>query len=516
MYREPRDSLENATTLVAALRFRHPITYIESLGPGSCSSPLHCPLAGLTLIGDSIGTVRLLSESGDVLVEVGAPLGISNAVKVARLLKFKKMQECAYDTLVVAYFENIGIYVIQLDHEHGGLSEWQRLFVPAAMLVDFRINRGRNVGQNFSVHSLVMLDTEGTVFYMSELKIDCATDDRRGAKGGNDASVWNLTRVGDGMHFIYSSLKFGSFMTNRDGTIWKIDRRTSKTSIICSHTGDGHIVQRSFDEVSGAIYMSTLFNTSLLIRSKIAKGTCKEMHRIQIGLDSRRCISMSSSAGLTLISDGHEDRLARLTLFNHSHHLVKKYPSVWDASHFISFSSQFGAVENLPLSLSERIRMFSSKNGDGCLTLRMNIWSRSSLEAQSSIAVLSSRENILLLYRPLFRSATGKNDTDASDTMHLILGIFKSIGLMVAAVFGLRFASSKTHATRPVLGQQKYSDTLSLHSRDHMERPAKQFYERYHMHRGREEDPSFMSQHGIDRAPDSPQTRILEDNLWID
>lgn len=501
---QPRVSLGDLTTLVAGVRLRHKVTYLETLGPASCSSPVHCPLAGAVLIGDAVGSVKVFSESGDVAVEMDAPRNNAGAVRVARVLKFRQSKHCVYDVLIVAYFEHAGMYGVQIDYKDGASSGWQQLSVPSNVVVDMKMSRGKNIDGMFSIHSFLLLDGKGSVLYNKDLKLHCANNGRL------MATDWSLRHVGSMMQAIHASVTFGAYMVSTKGDIGRIDRRTYEVSTIHSSVEDARIVQSSFDEISGEMYITRLSEKGLLVRSRLSKGMSKEIHRLQISVNVQKCMSLTSSGGLSLVSNWDSDGLQMLTLFNHSEHLVKKHPASWDAARFISCTSPAtDIVRPLSLPWSDKIRdVLSSLLEDGCLTVSMKVWNRASLQVYNRISILSQRKDILLMYRPTFRSNKMASDSNSSsDTMHMVMGIFKSLALLVAASVGFRFCSSKGNLQRPTLGQQK--EETDLFSKYRVPRSTVEM-------RQRQSVSGDMFQTGIDRAPDQPHTRVLKEDFWMD
>lgn len=498
LYREPKGSFQEMVTLAAGIRVRHQVTSLESLGVASCSSPVHCPLAGFVLVGDSMGKLRIFSDSGDIFMEIDAPEDNPGGVRIARMLKFRQARQCLYDSIVVGYFDNGKLYGMQINHEHRISSGWQQLMVPSETIIDVKMSRGKFIDGVFSIHSFMLLGEDGSVLYGKDLKMDCARD---GRSLGPD---WRLRYVARGMQSIHASVKMGAYMTGKDGIVRRVDRRTYNSVPVCNVTEEMRVIKSSFDEASGEIHVSSILDTGVLLRSRLSKGACRELHRLQI--NPGKCTDISSSGGLSLVSNVDRHGLVKLTLFNHSEHLVKKYPGSWDASRFVAFSSSAKEILSpLSLSLPEKIRnSLALMMGNECFTISMSLWNRPSTQVHDIIAVMSPRKDILLLYRPNFISNRRKSDTASLSTMHVVMGIFKSILLLLAGGFGLRFAMSKTQPHRPVLGEQRRDEFTKYRT----DRDTKQIYRR--------KITEQVAQQNIDRAPDVPRTRILAEDFWMD
>ncbi len=499
LFREQRNSFDDMVTMTAGIKVRYEVTYLETLGPSSCSSPVHCPLAGSVLVGDSMGVSRIFTDSGDVALHVGAPEGNPGAVRLAGLLKFRPSRQCVFDILLLAYFDDGGVYGVQIDYKTGVSSGWQQLFVPSTIVVDMKLSRGKLIDGMFSIHSFLLLDEDGSVFYNKDLKVECA---RGGRLVGSD---WTLRHVGREIQSIHASVKLGAYMVSKLGEVTRIDRRRYEPVSVCNTTESAEVVQRSFEETSGEIFMSSVLETGLLIRSKLSKGTCKELHRLQIAKNVGKYTKIASSGGLSLVFNKDRFGLGTLSLFNHSDHLVKKYPGPWDTSRFVSFSSPSNQIfDHISLSLPERIRNRISR-GSSSLTVGMNLWNRASMQVHNVIVVVAPQKNIILIYRPLFKSNRTRSDSGSLDMMHVVMGIFKSVALMLAAAFGLRFATAKNKSPRPVLGELK-RDMYPIHEFDRDSKPLHQ----------RRDVKEHMPHHIIDRAPDEPQTRIVAEDFWMD
>lgn len=498
LFRERRGSLNEMVTITAGIRVRHEVTYLETLGVTSCSSPIHCPLAGSVLVGDTMGALRVFTDSGDVAIYVRAPQGNPGAVRLAGLLYFRRSRQCLFNILLLAHFDDGGIYGAQIDYLTGISSGWQQLLVPSTIVVDMKLSRGKLIDGIFSIHSFLLLDEEGSVFYEKDLKMECICNDRL---VGSD---WSLRHVGRGIQSIHASVKLGAYMVSMGGTVTRIDRGRYEGIIVCNMTENMHVIQISFEETSGELYMSNLLETGFLVRWRLSKGACKELHRLKIAKRLGRYTKVTSSGGLSLVSDEDRFGLGMLTLFNHSDHLIRKYPGPWDTSRFISFTSPSNNIFDFPsLSLSDKVR--NAMSWGGGLTVGMKLWKRASMQVHNVIVVVSPRKNTILIYRPLFKSNQIKNDHGSFDMMHVLMGIFKSVALMLAAAFGLRFATVKNQTPRPVLGEGKRD--LSL--RYDVDNDAKPLHQRRDV-------MEHMAQHIIDRAPDVPQTRVMAENFLMD
>jgi hypothetical protein len=101
--------------------------------------------------------MRIFTDSGDVAIAVEGPGGHVGAMRLACLLTFRTCRQCLFDVLVVGYFENGGLYGMQISYEHGVSSGWQELLVPTTRIVDMKMSRGKCIDGEFSIHSLLLL-----------------------------------------------------------------------------------------------------------------------------------------------------------------------------------------------------------------------------------------------------------------------------------------------------------------------------------------------------------------------
>ena len=545
LYKEPESPpIEELSTLVAALQFENAITFMETLGHETCKRVFHCPLAGLIMLGDSQGTLKFISHSGDQVISVHAASICSGnplcAITAARVVHFRGSRE--NEALVIAYFSGKGMHAMLLNYETRSHGAWYNMVSASSNacihdVVDIQVITGKINKKSpwKQIDYVAILDAGGNVFVGKDLALDWIDQP--------DAMVeppkkWEMDLLGTDILRMHADEKSGVVLVNNQKSILLVDRKLMGIKSLC-HDVFTHestkIKDASFDSSESGLYVTFLLESGALIRLKISKNECTRMQRIYtlVCLDQNSCIPrLSSSGGYTMMTHNECAGKNSLTLYNHSEilsRLQKDHP--WNPLHYVASSSTEEAMLHFLVTrtqdrLLDKELAKASKNhflaepqgASNCLQAKLQMWNHKNLLGKQSLAFLLPNAKTIVLFRPLFSPNKVHGDSKASGMQHIIVGILKSVSLIVAAIAGLRWAGAKNSetVTGPPTIQQRLFDMR------HYTRKGMNIAESYGRYRGdnhyiRQRLPRIAKENlngpqiNVDRAPQYPQSSIHDE-----
>jgi hypothetical protein len=445
----------NQTRFIGSVELRgDTVTFLDVVTGCSSMDFFYCPLGGFVLVGTNRGDLLLLSHHSTPVLEVSGPNG-AGAVRVLRLVQAKS-STIQHQALLLAVYDDLpGIYGLLLDHRtmQTDFRGWLLLSEGIHDIVDVQAGQSSVHAGKLRLQSVVALTSDGDAYAAKDVVVDWVS--------------WPFSLMRKQVAHIYASYKFGIFgVTIRDvegngtlGILERLGRNMDSATRLCgSMNFSGHALRDriAFDDAFHEVYVSVVLDDGATLRRlRVAPGGCREIQSVGLPERVMQVTHVSSSGGYSLISgrDMHGYRL--IQLYNHSSEPLKEATIPWEVERHLSLEATeddlFGSgsggsifscfIESIGRVLKNRAG--SKANHEGHIAL----WGQVPLLQRNTIAVLSSSRRTLLLYRATFRSVIGGYRLDHSkEYAKSAIGIFKSVGLIIAGVIGLALSKDRGRA----------------------------------------------------------------------
>ena len=546
LYREVvSPPIEELSSLVAALQFDTEITFMETLGPVTCKRSFYCPLAGLIMVGDSKGTLKFISHAGDQVISVDSSSICSGdtlcAITAARVVHFRGSRE--HEALVIAHFSGKGIHAMLLNYETRSHGVWENMVSSSSNacvldVVDIQVITGKmkkNSPWN-QIDYVVILDAGGNVFVGKDLALDWT--DRQPDATVESPSKWEMDFLRTDIMRIHADENSGIVMVDNQQSILSFDRQLAGIKSLCDDVfmidENTKIIDASFDSSESILYVAVLLDNDALIRLKISKNECSRMQSIYtLGCwDQNSCIpKLVSSGGYTMMTHKECGGTNSLTLYNHSEILSRRQNEhPWNPMHYVASSSTEEAMlrffmakaeDRLPgaeLAKALNYLLVKPQDATNCLQAKLQMWNHKNLLGKQLLAFLLPNAKVLVLFRPLFSPNEALNGSKAAGMHHIIVGILKSLTLIIAAVAGLRWAGAKKGEivtgppTMQRLFDMKHYNSKGMDIGESYGRYRRDNYDIRHRLSRIAKEHLNRSQINVDRAPQYPQSRIRDAN----
>lgn len=453
-------SLFDVAEPVAALRFPYAVTAIHIIDDKGCKGRLYCPISGGIMVGDSRGSLSILSSDMAVVKSFEPPVecGKTQINLISSL--YHNDRFCDMDLTIAVDFHRCGIWFVQvvtripetvtrnpelveMENENFLLksTSWRMVSGYELPPIDLQISVGRN-GSTIPTLSFLSLFATGTVWFHTVHDI-CRT---------NEAKVlFRQLAVHDVIAMRISNIKFEFIDSSGRIVVFKQGRNVSMSCF-----GEERLAAASFSLQQSEDLISALTMQGQWIHLQYTLNKCKQNRYIDGTNASKRirCTAGETAVprhgvdmkfvgeGLSLVMHG-ADR-SHLSLLNHSNDHVD---TLWRRVDPYLFYDNVSSLSKRwcrwnHLCIVSRIihRILGSNRILSDMKILQTVGT-----VKHAVITVRAPPNVVALYRMTWASQASRG-TMGAHLFALLLGLLKSVALIGAAAMGILWSRSHGNA----------------------------------------------------------------------